>query len=135
MLLGTDFNDKINQFAYLKNSQGDLKVINKFYTKAQILFINCCLTIAYAGVTLFRSKIHLLLQACFPNFMVGSEGSLRPIPNLDRDHINHSDKLRIFDIIKRNGTSQSRRIQQFVGSICHILLFQTFDSLQHALFL
>ena len=82
-----------------------LKVINKFYTKAQILFINCCLTIAYAGVTLFRSKIHLLLQACFPNFMVGSEGSLRPIPNLDRDHINHSDKLRIFDIIKRNGTS------------------------------
>ena len=82
-----------------------LKVINKFYTKAQILFINCCLTIAYAGVTLFRSKIHLLLQACFPNFMVGSEGSLRPIPNLDRDHINHSEKLRIFDIIKRNGTS------------------------------
>ena len=82
-----------------------LKVINKFYTKAKILFINCCLTIAYAGVTLFRSKIHLLLQACFPNFMVGSEGSLRPIPNLDRDHINHSDKLRIFDIIKRNGTS------------------------------
>ena len=82
-----------------------LQVINKFYTKAQILFINCCLTIAYAGVTLFRSKIHLLLQACFPNFMVGSEGGLRPIPNLDRDHINHSEKLRIFDIIKRNGTS------------------------------
>ena len=72
MLLGTDFNDKINQFAYLKNSQGNLKVINKFYTYAQILFINCCLTIAYAGVTLFRrSKIHLLLQACFPNFMIG----------------------------------------------------------------
>ena len=32
MPLGTDFNDKINQFAYLKNSKGDLKVINKFYT-------------------------------------------------------------------------------------------------------
>ena len=95
MLLGTDFNDKINQFAYLKNSQGDLKVINKFYTKAQILFINCCLTIAYAGVTLFRSKIHLLLQACFPNFMVGSEGGLRPIPNLDRDHINHIYKIQL----------------------------------------
>ena len=27
MLLGTDFNDKINQFAYLKNSQGDLKAM------------------------------------------------------------------------------------------------------------
>ena len=49
MLLGTDFNDKINRFAYLKKSQGDLKVINKFYTQAQILFNNCYLTIAHAG--------------------------------------------------------------------------------------
>ena len=32
MPLGIYFNDKINQFAYLKNSKGDLKVINKFYT-------------------------------------------------------------------------------------------------------
>ena len=30
MLLGTDFNDKINRFAYLKKSQGDLKVIINF---------------------------------------------------------------------------------------------------------
>ena len=32
MPLGIYFNEKINQFAYLKNSKGDLKVINKFYT-------------------------------------------------------------------------------------------------------
>ena len=32
MPLGIYINEKINQFAYLKNSKGDLKVINKFYT-------------------------------------------------------------------------------------------------------